>query len=82
MAAVPSLEIVYYVAASLDGFIATADGGITGGSRSNIVSVIPVLLGSGIPLFDGPARAENLRLLGSKTYESGIVQLRYLRVGA
>jgi hypothetical protein len=26
------------------------------------VSVIPVLLGSAIPLFDGPARAENLKL--------------------
>ena len=28
MAAAPPVEIVYYVAASLDGFIATADGGI------------------------------------------------------
>jgi dihydrofolate reductase len=47
-----------------------------------IVSIIPVLLGSGIPLFDGPAPAEDLKLLGSKTYESGIVQMRYLRVDA
>jgi dihydrofolate reductase len=167
MAATPPIEIVYYVAASLDGFIATPDGGIDwlkpfeGGaedydygefyasveavlmgrktyeqslqfpewpyagkpywvfSRSNgntpssvvkemqarglrrawlvgggklaaafraeglitehIVSVIPVLLGSGIPLFDGPGSAETLKLLGSKTYDSGIVQLRYTK---
>jgi dihydrofolate reductase len=167
MAATPQIEIVYYVAASLDGFIATADGGIgwlkpfegTGEdygygefyasveavlmgrktyeqclqfpewpyagkpywvfSRSNgntpsgvvkemqarglrrawlvgggklaaafraeglitehIVSVIPVLLGSGIALFDGPAPAETLMLLGTKAYDSGIVQLRYAR---
>ena len=166
MAATPPLEIVYYVAASVDGFIATPDGGIewlkpfenTGEdygygefyasieavlmgrktyeqclqfpewpyagkpywvfSRSNgntpsgvvkemqarglrrawlvgggklaaafraegliteyMVSIVPVLLGSGIALFDGPAPAETLRLLGAKTYESGIVQLRYL----
>jgi dihydrofolate reductase len=44
-----------------------------------IVSVIPVLLGSGIALFDGPAALEPLKLLGAKTYESGIVQLRYIR---
>ena len=166
MAATPQIEIVYYVAASLDGFIATSDGGIdwlkrfegTGEdygygdfyasveavlmgrktyeqclqfpewpyagkpywvfSRSNgntpsgvvkemqarglrrawlvgggklaaafraeglitehRVSIVPVLLGSGIALFDGPAPAGTLRLLGTKTYDSGIVQLRYL----
>ena len=165
MAATPQIEIVYYVAASLDGFIATPDGGIdwlkpfentgedygygefyasieavlmgrktyeqclqfpewpyagkpywvfsraTGNTASSvvaemkgrgirrawlvgggklaaafraegliteyIVSVIPVLLGSGIPLFDGAAPAETLRLVGTKNYESGIVQLRY-----
>jgi dihydrofolate reductase len=44
-----------------------------------IVSVIPVLLGAGIPLFDGRApRSAPLRLLETKRYESGIVQLRYL----
>jgi dihydrofolate reductase len=43
----------------------------------HIVSVIPLLLGSGIRLFDGPGPAEPLRLLGARTYESGIVQLRY-----
>ena len=43
-----------------------------------IVSVVPVLLGSGIPLFDGSAAFEPLKLLGAKTYASGIVQLRYV----
>jgi dihydrofolate reductase len=42
-----------------------------------IVSVIPVLLGAGIPLFDGPGARRELRLAQSKTYDSGIVQLRY-----
>jgi dihydrofolate reductase len=165
MAAVPHVEIIYYVAASLDGFIATAEGGIewlqpfentgedygygdfyasveavlmgrktyerclqfpqwpyagkpywvfsvatgntpakvvaemksrglrrawlVGGGKlaaafraqglitEHIVSVIPVLLGSGIPLFDGPAPYEQLQLAGTKTYDNGIVQLRY-----
>jgi dihydrofolate reductase len=165
MAATPQLEIVYYVAASLDGFIATLDGGIdwlkpfentgedygygefyasveavllgrktyeqclqfpewpyagkaywvfsqeTGNTPSTvvtemkqrgirrawlvgggklaaafraegliteyIVSVIPVLLGSGIALFDGLAPREALKLIATKTYDNGIVQLRY-----
>jgi dihydrofolate reductase len=167
MAATPQIEIVYYVAASLDGFIATADGGIewlqpyensgedygyaefyasveavlmgrktyeqclqfpewpyagkpywmfsrsnantpakviaemrsrgirrawlVGGGKlaaafraeglitEHIVSVIPVLLGSGIPLFGGPGATESLKLLGSRAYGNGIVQLRYRR---
>jgi dihydrofolate reductase len=43
----------------------------------HIVSVIPVLLGAGIPLFDGPGPFEELRLVSSRAYDSGIVQLRY-----
>jgi dihydrofolate reductase len=167
MAAIPHVEIVYYVAASLDGFIATPDGGIewlqpfehtgedygyaefyasveavlmgrktyeqclkfpewpyagkpywmlsgsngntptsvvaemrsrgirrawlVGGGRlaaafraeglitEHIVSVIPVLLGAGIPLFHGAASRQDLKLLGTKSYDNGIVQLRYAR---
>ena len=55
-----------------------AEGLIT----EHIVSVVPVLLGSGVPLFDGPAPAEALKLLGTKAYGSGIVQLRYLSTRA
>jgi dihydrofolate reductase len=167
MAAAPHIEIVYYVAASLDGFIATADGGIewlqpfentgedygygefyasieavllgrltyekclefpewpyagkpywvlskangntpskvvaemkerairrawlVGGGKlaaafraeglitEHIVSFVPVLLGAGVPLFDGPGATESLKLLGSRAYGNGIVQLRYRR---
>jgi dihydrofolate reductase len=44
-----------------------------------IVSVIPVLLGAGIPLFDGPGAKQGLRLAGTRSYDSGVVQLRYLK---
>ena len=145
------MEIIYYVAASLDGFIATPEGGIdwlkpfegTGEdygygefyakieavllgrvtydqclqfpewpyagkpywvfSRSNgntpasvvaemkargllraeglitehIVAIVPVLLGAGIPLFDGAGPTQQLRLLSPRAFASGIVQLRY-----
>jgi len=54
-----------------------ADGLIS----EHIVSVIPVLLGGGIPLFDGPGQLEWLNLAESRIYPSGIVQLRY-RKGA
>jgi dihydrofolate reductase len=43
----------------------------------HIVSIVPLLLGAGIPLFDGPGPRDELRLLGSRSYPSGIVQVRY-----
>ena len=43
----------------------------------HIVSVVPVLLGAGIPLFDGLGPREALRLKSSRGYANGIVQLRY-----
>lgn len=46
-----------------------------------IVSVIPVLLGAGIPLFGGPVPLRNLHLEGTTRYSDGIVQLRYLPAG-
>jgi dihydrofolate reductase len=51
-----------------------AEGLIT----EHIVSVIPVLLGAGIPLFDGRGARETLRLASTKSFDNGIVQLRYL----
>lgn len=42
-----------------------------------VVSVIPLLLGSGIRLFGGENTASDLRLLSAKSYESGLVQLHY-----
>jgi dihydrofolate reductase len=43
----------------------------------HIVSVIPVILGAGVPLFDGAGPFEKLKLVSSRAYDSGIVQLRY-----
>jgi len=44
-----------------------------------IVSVVPVILGAGIPLFASGGSREALKFAGTKAYPSGIVQLRYLR---
>lgn len=45
-----------------------------------IVSVIPVILGGGITLFATGGRPDSLNLLESKTYSTGVVQLRYAPV--
>lgn len=45
-----------------------------------IVCVVPLLLGAGVPLFDGPVPPMPLRLSGCRTYASGIAQLRYLPI--
>jgi len=42
-----------------------------------IVSVIPIVLGDGIPLFRGPLPEHRLELLESTDYASGLVQLHY-----
>ena len=41
------------------------------------VSVIPVLLGGGTPLFPPPAQQTKLALTGHKVYKTGIVALEY-----
>lgn len=46
-----------------------------------IVSIHPVLLGSGIPLFPAGGRETVLRFEGVRTFPSGLVQVRYERVG-
>jgi dihydrofolate reductase len=43
-----------------------------------IVSVIPVLLGAGVPLLGAEGSHEDLRLVGTTRYGNGIVQLRYM----
>lgn len=45
------------------------------------VTVVPVLLGRGVPLFRGLAHGHALSLEGSRTLPGGMVQLRY-RVGS
>lgn len=47
-----------------------------------ILSVIPVFLGAGRPLFGASGPVENLRLVESKSYPAGVVQVRYLRASA
>lgn len=41
------------------------------------MSVHPILLGSGKPLFQNIKGRKNLRLIETKSYETGLVQLRY-----
>ncbi len=45
-----------------------------------VISVAPVILGRGVPLFSGPGIMQNLRLEGSKNFDSGLVQMRYRHV--
>jgi dihydrofolate reductase len=41
------------------------------------LSVVPVLLGAGIPLFGGQAREQKLKLQDSRSFATGLVQLSY-----
>ena len=43
-----------------------------------IITVIPTLLGEGIPLFGEGCGEHKLKLLDTKSYDSGVVQLHYL----
>lgn len=44
-----------------------------------VLSIVPVFLGAGRPLFASGGPIENLRLADSKAYPSGLVQVRYTR---
>ena len=41
------------------------------------VTIVPVILGAGIPLFAGVAGRHRLRLVAAQPYPSGLVQLHY-----
>ena len=41
------------------------------------VTIIPVILGDGLPLFPPPEPMEKLRLVESKSYPNGFVQVKY-----
>lgn len=45
-----------------------------------VISIIPVLLGKGIPLFKDADTENRLKLTDSKIFHSGLVQLKYERV--
>ena len=42
-----------------------------------IISIVPIVLGDGIPLFKGPLPEHRFQLLESTDYLSGLVQLHY-----
>jgi dihydrofolate reductase len=42
-----------------------------------ILTVHPIILGEGVPLFRGLRQQTDLKLIACKTYESGIVQVSY-----
>jgi dihydrofolate reductase len=42
-----------------------------------IVTVVPVVLGEGKPLFDRRVPGEPMQLTGTRTFDSGMVELRY-----
>jgi len=44
------------------------------------ISVIPVLLGDGISLFKSGRPEIGLKLIGSKSFNKGLVQLHYMRI--
>jgi dihydrofolate reductase len=44
-----------------------------------IITIIPILLGEGIPLFKGRLNEKNLKLIDVKTFDPGLVQLYYKR---
>lgn len=44
------------------------------------MSVHPILLGSGKPLFQNITGRKNFKLIGTKSYDSGLVQLHYSKV--
>lgn len=46
-----------------------------------VLSFVPLFLGTGRPLFAGIGPVENLRLVESKPYPSGWMQLRYVQAG-
>ena len=42
-----------------------------------IITFIPVILGAGIPLFPSPSAKQRLELIGSRSYDSGVVEAHY-----
>lgn len=47
-----------------------------------VLSIVPVFLGAGRPLFAGGGPVENLRLIATQSYPSGLVQLHYVQAGS
>jgi len=78
------LNVVYYVACSLDGYIATEGGcELAASFRADglisryMIAVIPLVLGGGIPLLADGGRLEQLELVEVQPYPNGVVQSSY-----
>ena len=61
----------------LDGGRLISDYLVAGYVDELVLTVMPVLLGGGSPLFHALPRSTSLELLGSTPYPNGAVQLRY-----
>lgn len=45
-----------------------------------IISMIPKIIGDGIPLFDGKPKASDWKLVDSQSFDTGVVNLHYERI--
>ena len=41
------------------------------------ISILPIILGDGISVFNGLMKEQKLELINSSTYKNGLVELRY-----
>jgi hypothetical protein len=45
-----------------------------------IVSIHPIILGEGLPVFAGQPKETKFKVRGQKTFESGLVQITYDKI--
>jgi dihydrofolate reductase len=65
----------------LDGGVMVRQGLVEGLVDDLTISLIPVLLGKGIPLFGGGIPETGLKLVESRSFPTGLVQVSYARDG-
>ena len=77
-----SVDVVPALKAQADGDLYAGGGGLAaelaqrGWVDRYVLHVNPLVLGAGTPLFP-PGRRQALRLIGTKTYDDGVVQVHY-----
>lgn len=62
----------------LDGGNAVRQGLVQGLADEMVLTILPTLLGKGVNLWEGLEKRVNLKLESSKTFPSGVVQLKYV----